>query len=585
MRLIIAMLSIAISAYAMSQNLPPHPEADVESGIMSANAVLAANGNDLGAAINAQYAALPPSGGVIRVKIPADGLSFSTPIVIGTAQKPAIIDCLMNTGVPGVHTPPMLVFTPSTGNALTFNVSAGRTAHQRGFGTRNCAFEVSGSAIALYLGGTNGAEGFEDQDTTYEVKSASAKGIVVGENTWQIDLTHDTVQGAGQLLDDTNGSNSGEQMVFNGVTFASAGANAVVVGGAGTQFECNDCSFDDAQFVGSAALVTLKGPHFENPGGPISYPFLVNSGNMYISSPNLGNDFACTSSCPNSMISLTGGNTVITGLLTVSAHYNYPALISLSGAANLYEMEPAVGYGFGNAWISGSTTGRYVVDTGNLGIAPQYLSNKPTVFNVPSLQATTDTYKRWGSLLNGNQNAPSWQGIGTADNSNIYHASVGLMRESAAQGCQGATSAGLGFFTEDKASGNTDTSALSASIDCRGNLHSLGGVYVGNGAAGKEVIPAAAGGSTGAPTGLVQLDLTGTTGRITGTPLAGSCDSGTARVPGAIVGHPVAVSSTNGADPGGSFNLRASVSSPNIVTVFVCGTGTPLSLTYNVTVM
>jgi hypothetical protein len=37
---------------------------------------------------------------------------------------------------------------------------------------------------------------------------------------------------------------------------------------------------------------------------------------------------------------------------------------------------------------------------------------------------------------------------------------------------------------------------------------------------------------------------TGTTGTITGTVLAGTCDSGTASVTGAVVGHPVAVSST-----------------------------------------
>jgi hypothetical protein len=35
---------------------------------------------------------------------------------------------------------------------------------------------------------------------------------------------------------------------------------------------------------------------------------------------------------------------------------------------------------------------------------------------------------------------------------------------------------------------------------------------------------------------------------------------------------------------GGAFNLRASVTATNTVTVYVCGTGTPASLAYNVTV-
>jgi hypothetical protein len=82
----------------------------------------------------------------------------------------------------------------------------------------------------------------------------------------------------------------------------------------------------------------------------------------------------------------------------------------------------------------------------------------------------------------------------------------------------------------------------------------------------------------------VQLALSGTTGTITGTALLASCDSGTATVTGAVVGHPVAVSSTTGADVGGAFNLRASVTATGTITVYVCGTGTPASLAYNVTV-
>ena len=76
--------------------------------------------------------------------------------------------------------------------------------------------------------------------------------------------------------------------------------------------------------------------------------------------------------------------------------------------------------------------------------------------------------------------------------------------------------------------------------------------------------------------------LTGTTGTITGTALTATCDSGTVSVAGAQVGQGVYVSSTTGADVGGAFNLRASVTSAGVVTVYVCGTGTPASLAYNV---
>jgi hypothetical protein len=98
------------------------------------------------------------------------------------------------------------------------------------------------------------------------------------------------------------------------------------------------------------------------------------------------------------------------------------------------------------------------------------------------------------------------------------------------------------------------------------------------------LLPSTATGNAGTSTGLVELVLTGTTATITGTSLTASCDSGTASVSGAVAGHPVSVSSTTGADVGGAFNLRASVTSANLVTVYVCGTGTPASLAYNVTV-
>jgi hypothetical protein len=85
--------------------------------------------------------------------------------------------------------------------------------------------------------------------------------------------------------------------------------------------------------------------------------------------------------------------------------------------------------------------------------------------------------------------------------------------------------------------------------------------------------------------GIVAYVLTGTTGTITGTVLTATCDSGTASVTNSIAGQPVIVSSTTGADVGGAFYLRGSVTSNGTVTVYVCGTGTPASLAYNVRVI
>jgi hypothetical protein len=85
--------------------------------------------------------------------------------------------------------------------------------------------------------------------------------------------------------------------------------------------------------------------------------------------------------------------------------------------------------------------------------------------------------------------------------------------------------------------------------------------------------------------GTYALDLTGMISVINGKVLDSSCISGTARVEKAMVGMPVIVSTADGSDLGGRFNVRGSVSKNNIVTVYICGTGTPPSKAYNVRVI
>jgi hypothetical protein len=98
------------------------------------------------------------------------------------------------------------------------------------------------------------------------------------------------------------------------------------------------------------------------------------------------------------------------------------------------------------------------------------------------------------------------------------------------------------------------------------------------------LFPSTTTGFVGSSAGGPALVLTGTTANIIGTALSASCDSGTATVTGATIGNPVIVSSTTGVDVGGAFNIRASVTATNTVTVFVCGTGTPNTMSYNVIV-
>jgi hypothetical protein len=88
------------------------------------------------------------------------------------------------------------------------------------------------------------------------------------------------------------------------------------------------------------------------------------------------------------------------------------------------------------------------------------------------------------------------------------------------------------------------------------------------------------------PTCITTAALTGTTGSIGGSALtAGTCTTGTASVTGAVVGHPVAVSASDGSLPNGFVILSAAVTSTNTVTVQLCATAsvTPVPKAYNVT--
>lgn len=81
------------------------------------------------------------------------------------------------------------------------------------------------------------------------------------------------------------------------------------------------------------------------------------------------------------------------------------------------------------------------------------------------------------------------------------------------------------------------------------------------------------------------LQLSGTTGSIGGSALtAGSCSTGTATVPGAVVGNPVAVGASDGTLPNPLVSLSGSVTAAGTVSVQVCAIApvTPASKTYNV---
>jgi hypothetical protein len=439
------------------------------------------SGSDIGAKINAAYAAMPNTGGVIVVQVPPSGMSFETPIKFAAVSKPVIVDCRVNQ----VHsTNAMLKFTPTTGIAVTFNFNNG---HTRGFGMKNCMLSGNGGrSTGMFLGGSNGAEGIEISNTSIK---GFGTNVNFGSNTYLTLFKNVYIafpSPGGECLNFTNNSNSGEQMTFENVTFDGCGVGGIVVGGSGTQLNCDNCSFDDSQFATSGAQIVLKSPHFEDPGGT-HFPFIsVSGGNLYLLSPTFATDSNCMSSCPTAPIVQTAGNLTVTGL-THNSFYNYSGFISISGSASFYELAPLQIIGLANpsAPVVGTTTGLWIFDTGTRLPWQSLLTNHLYGVQGPGIQSSTDAFMRTGSYLEGGKGTENyqWRGMGTPDGNGFYNGKIRVAN--AGSGACDSYASALQFFTENtNTASSKDLSTQVGQFDCRGNLHVLGNIYVGNATGG-----------------------------------------------------------------------------------------------------
>lgn len=454
--------------------------ADVSNRLLvstSVNAIVDAtqfSGADIGEKINAAYAALPPNGGRIDVPVPAAGFIFSTPIVIGTAAKPATIACSSNGGAGASRG--ALRFTPTSGIAVTFDVATSETvtAIPRGYGLRNCFLQGSqGTSIGLFLGGPHGAEGFTDESSTINGFGTDLK---VGDNTFFVRFTgtyfgQDTV---GVLVDIPHATNTGEEVVFDSVTFHEGNAGAVVINGAQVSFQ--NAAFDNAQLVANSAYVSCVSCHFEDPDSPISYPFIVSSGNLSIINTQILEDHPAQGTA-TSAISVKGGTAIIIGLDGIFQNPSYTAVIEVSGNASVYELSPA---SLQNTvpMLGGTTTGRYLAEndpqcfnSGDPTSCPLYLSNLPISTNGDFLAGAPQSGYQTGAHL-------QFQGTrmqATPDNQGFFTGKYLIARD-ISDGCNPYASE-ADIYTENKVAPNADdTSTIAGRIDCHGFYHATAGI-------------------------------------------------------------------------------------------------------------
>ncbi len=235
-------------------------------------------GSDMGAKINAAYAALPATGG--RIIVPYGSYSFSTPIVFGTNRKIVYLYCTSgggasNNAVGGTT----LTYTPSTGNAITVNTNNYIVG---GSGIENCNIQgtngtTARSTVGVSEGGGNGAFSFALIGVNV---SGFGTGVQWNSNTSFNMIDRSSIHFNGRNVDepDTSGANCENMRISNSVIADSnnqAGGVTDLFGLAvqesgNCQMNIVNTSFDDNQiyvnqFGGTANVWTLTNVHFENP--------------------------------------------------------------------------------------------------------------------------------------------------------------------------------------------------------------------------------------------------------------------------------------------------------------------------------
>lgn len=291
-------------------------------------------GANMGAKINAAYAACPSTG--CRITVPAGTFLFNTPIVFGTNGKAPDLYCPVGGGFYN-NSGTVLQYTGTTGTSTSINTNN----YVSGGGPEidNCSFvgpvgtaqpgAISTSTDGIYLGGSAGAFGAHLDNVHI---SGFGTGLDVGSNVSFLNVTHSVInKNAVQIsfpnVSGANGENNritdsvladGNNNLF-GNSISNYCINIQLSGNVQTVFIGD--SFDDCQIYinqsgGTANVTEVTNSHFENPNlSQTSYDYVSMLSNQpadtYISTGNTYmNDF--TSGLSTEFI-LNGGHVASQG--------------------------------------------------------------------------------------------------------------------------------------------------------------------------------------------------------------------------------------------------------------------------------
>jgi hypothetical protein len=236
-------------------------------------------GSDIGAKVIAAYASCPAAGCHIRIPGNSTGYSFSTPIVFATNNKPAVLDCDPGSaGLPAANGTTELIYTPTSGAAVTFN-DGGFT----GAGMNGCTLigpSKSGSTLGLVCGSGSGScvgHSFQNNDISGFGTGLSLSGTLSFLDLFIGNTVHDN---GVNLLMGSGGGNENNRF-FGGMfseQTSSENSNCVNINST-TPYDVAfySVSFDQCGVTinGTGHRVKFFGSHLENPNGASATPFIT----------------------------------------------------------------------------------------------------------------------------------------------------------------------------------------------------------------------------------------------------------------------------------------------------------------------
>lgn len=305
-------------------------------------------GSDMGAWINAAYAALPAAGG--EISIPAGAFSYSTPIVASTSHKPVRIHGSQIKAT-------TLTFTPTTGIAMTIDT-----------GTSNYSSEidhlllvgpgVGTSTTGIACGSATNNGSIMGRYDTIQV-TAFGTGLNMSWNCFAFTIEHSSISNNNQDLLDTVGQEN-MTMIRDIMSLDTPGttgttANCVQISNS-SDWHIYSTSFDNCQLaMSSNTSIFVHGAHFENPAQN-SYDFFVSSGNTF-------HCYGCTfnqdngSSFPNNRFgSASVGNVAFYGGNAFSP-LALGTFVNLSGTASAQNFGLVLNSSITSGWVTSTSSG------------------------------------------------------------------------------------------------------------------------------------------------------------------------------------------------------------------------------------